>query len=58
MAVFLQQVLKPTLTKQQLAGTDAKLTVPSKVYTSIPGVKVPGVRVPQLLQIVFSWEHN
>lgn len=24
----------------------------------MPGINVPGVRVPQLLQIDFSWEHN
>jgi hypothetical protein len=58
MAVFLQQVLYPTLTKQQLAGIEAVLMVPSKVYTSIPGVNVPGVREPQLLHIDFSSEHN
>ena len=36
----------------------AKFILPSKTYTSIPGVNVPGERVPQLEQTVFCKSHN
>jgi hypothetical protein len=35
-----------------------RFTFPVNVYTSIPGVKVPGVRVPQLEHIDLGALHN
>jgi hypothetical protein len=53
-----QQVDQVTLTLQQFIGVEFKLSMPLKVYTSIAGVTVPGVRVPQLVQMVFSVRHS
>ncbi len=60
MAAFLQQSLNPILNKQQVGSEvkEAKFIVPLNVKISIPGVKEPGVLVPQLLQMVVDMAHN
>lgn len=59
MALFLQHSPVPIEIQQQEEGTVVdKSIVPLKVYTSIPGVNVPGVLVLQFLQIDFTVLHN
>ena len=58
-AVLLQQSGPvPIDTQQQDAGKPLRFIFPLKVYTSTPGVNVPGVLVLQFLQMLLVRLHN